>query len=116
MENGYEYCNEYDSGTMDLFDYGDNIQCLGFASMISDFLFGKNAPFTEFYDFADLRVGDHIRLLEYEHSMIVTEIDDGTLHIAECNYDYENCQIDWERVVTEDDLSEYACEFITRYQ
>ena len=55
--------------------YGDETQCLGYASIISDLLFGYDAPITEFYDFDELRIGDHIRMGWYEHSMIVTDID-----------------------------------------
>lgn len=64
---GYGNCNIY-NGLMDDFfpQYGDEMQCLGYASIISDLLFGYDAPITEFYDFDELRIGDHIRMGWYE--------------------------------------------------
>lgn len=97
---GYGNCNIY-NGLMDDFfpQYEDETQCLGYASLISDLLFGYDAPITEFYDFDELRIGDHIRMGWYEHSMIVTDIDwdTDTITVTEVNVDYENCQISWGR-------------------
>ena len=97
---GYGNCNIY-NGLMDDFfpQYGDEMQCLGYASIISDLLFGYDAPVTEFYDIDELRIGDHIRMGWYEHSMIVTDIDwdTDTITVTEVNADYENCQISWGR-------------------
>lgn len=104
---GYGNCNIY-NGLMDDFfpQYGDETQCLGYASIISDLLFGYDAPITEFYDFDELRIGDHIRMGWYEHSMIVTDIDwdTDTITVTEVNADYENCQISWGRQITRSEL------------
>lgn len=104
---GYGNCNIY-NGLMDDFfpQYGDEMQCLGYASIISDLLFGYDAPITEFYDFDELRIGDHIRMGWYEHSMIVTDIDWDTdiITVTEVNADYENCQISWGRQITRSEL------------
>ena len=104
---GYGNCNIY-NGLMDDFfpQYGDEMQCLGYVSIISDLLFGYDAPITEFYDFDELRIGDHIRMGWYEHSMIVTDIDwdTDTITVTEVNADYENCQISWDRQITRSEL------------
>lgn len=115
--NGYQYCNIYNGVTRGEFEYEYNTQCLGFASMISDFFFGKDAPVTEFYDFDDLDIGDHIRLIYYEHSMIVIGKGDGYVKVVECNEDYENCEIVWDRILTEEDIEAYGSgvEYLTRY-
>lgn len=102
--NGYEYCHEYDGRTMEEYTYGANIQCLGFASMISDVLFGKDADIETFYDYDELNVGDHIRFLSYEHSVIVIEKTDDYVKVVECNRDYEDCMIEWDRTITYDEL------------
>lgn len=120
-ENGYEFCNVYIGATGELFpEYDYDTQCLGFASLISDLLFGTDAPLSVFYEFEDLRVGDHIRLISVEHSMVVTSVDavSGSVRVLDVNADYENCQIDWDREFTYDDLLETGSsyEFITRYE
>ena len=117
---GYGNCNIY-NGLMDDFfpQYGDEMQCLGYASIISDLLFGYDAPITEFYDFDELRIGDHIRMGWYEHSMIVTDIDwdTDTITVTEVNADYENCQISWGRQITRSELlgMEGDLTYYTRY-
>lgn len=117
---GYGSCNIY-NGLMDEFfpQYGDEMQCLGYASLISDLLFGYDAPITEFYDFDDLRIGDHIRMGWYEHSMIVTDIDwdTETITVTEVNADYESCEISWGRQITRDELMrmEGDLTYYTRY-
>lgn len=118
--NGYENCNVYIGLIDDFFpQYGDEMQCLGYASLISDLLFGYDAPITEFYDFDELRIGDHIRMGWYEHSMIVTDIDWDTdiITVTEVNADYENCQISWGRQITRSELlgMEGDLTYYTRY-
>ena len=118
--NGYENCNVYIGLIDDFFpQYGDEMQCLGYASLISDLLFGYDAPITEFYDFDELRIGDHIRRGWYEHSMIVTDIDWDTdiITVTEVNADYENCQISWGRQITRSELlgMEGDLTYYTRY-
>lgn len=119
--NGYEYCNVYNGVMAEYFpQYDYETQCLGFASLISDLIFGLDAPVTEFYDFDALRIGDHIRLADSEHSMIVTEIDADadSVTVLEVNADYENCEITWGRTVTRDDLyaTDSYVQFFTRYE
>lgn len=89
--------------------YGTEMQCLGYASLISDLLFGTDAPISMHHDFSKVRVGDHLRLYLWEHSMVVTEV--GTdesgeqyVYVTEVNADYENCQIQWGRKFTQQDL------------
>lgn len=118
--NGYEYCNVYNGAIVEYFpQYQYETQCLGYASLISDLLFGTDAPVTEFYDFDSLRIGDHVRLVGNEHSMIVTDIDweTGTLTVTEVNADFENCEISWGRTITRDELytMEGDVRFYTRY-
>jgi len=116
--NGYEFCNQYQGAMRDLFSDFSGIQCFGYASLISDLLFGVDAPISEHQDLERIRVGDHIRFLNAEHSVIVTEIgrdENNKLYVGvtECNADYENCRISWGRRITEDELTNiWVC---TRY-
>lgn len=96
-----DYCNNYMGKTAELFPWGRNIQCLGFASMLSDFLFGKDAEIEEFYDWKELKVGDHVRInsdTEF-HSMIIIEITDDYVKVAECNNNFQQCMIRWGREI-----------------
>lgn len=116
---GSTYCNVYCGATQDFFSYPSLMQCLGFASLISDLVFGTDAPVTEFYDFDDLRIGDHIRLVSTTHSVIVTDIDreTETITVAEVNADYTSCRIAWGRQITKAQLfqAEDNIRYFTRY-
>jgi len=114
---GELYCNFYNGATESFFPYDTLCQCLGFASFLSDQLFGTEAPLHLFYDYSLLRVGDHIRLGEYEHSMTVIEKTDEYITVGEVNEDYEDCLISWSRQLTYYELDELSwdSEYISRY-
>lgn len=114
---GYIYCNYYNGTTSDFFSYDALCQCLGFASLLSDQLFGQNAPVHIFYDPDLLRVGDHIRLGEYEHSMTVIELTEDYVTLGEVNRNYEDCRISWSRQMTLYELYEldWDAEYLSRY-
>ncbi|MBE6731962.1 MAG: hypothetical protein E7564_09760 [Ruminococcaceae bacterium] len=109
---GKYYCNTYNGKTRDFFPWANNIQCLGFASMISDFLFGKDAKFESFYDYEKLDVGDHIRLTQATHSMIVIEKKADYIKVVECNSNYNNCFINWDREISKEDLMQNSGDYI----
>ncbi len=113
---GELYCNFYNGKTAQIFE-GTSCQCLGFASFLSDQLFTLDAPLHSFYDYDRLRLGDHIRLYEYEHSMTVVEKTDEYVTVAEANENYEDCRISWSRQLTRYDLDELSwdLEYISRY-
>lgn len=114
---GYVYCNFYNGTTANIFGYDNLCQCLGFASLLSDQLFTKAAPLHIFYDPDMLRLGDHIRLGEYEHSMTIVAINDEYLTLGESNQNYEDCRISWTRRLAWDELYEldWDAEYISRY-
>ena len=112
------YCNTYTGGIQELFPQFEPMeQCLGFAALLSDLVFGEDAPVSTFTDYTQLRVGDNIRLELTEHSMVVLTVDGEGITVVECNSDYEHCRISWDRFISWDDLSAYAYEIlcITRY-
>jgi len=116
--NGYVSCNQYQGTMRDLFPDFSGIQCFGYASLLSDLLFGTDAPISEHQDIDRIRVGDHIRFLYTEHSVIVTEVcrDKNNMvyiYVTECNSDYETCGISWGRRITQDELTNIL--ICTRY-
>ena len=116
---GEAYCNVYNGKTLALFpEYGYLCQCLGFAGLLSDQVFGERAPVYFFYDYDQLRPGDQIRLNEYEHSMIVVQKTDEFVTVAEVNEDYEDCLISWDRQISRYELEyelSWDLEYISRY-
>lgn len=110
-------CNVYGGKTSAFFGKNPGKQCLGFASMISDRLFGEDAEIYEIYDFDDLQVGDHIRFAVGDgyHSLIVIEKTEDEVSVVECNCDFETCMISWGEMYSEDYLSEHGARFTSRY-
>ena len=114
-EDGEIYCNFY-YGAHKAF-FGGMDECLGFASLVSDQLFGEAAPIHVFHDLSLLRVGDHIRLYEYEHSMIVTALTPDRIQVAECNENYQDCRISWNRTMSWEEFDNYSWDatYYSRY-
>ena len=113
------FCNTYTGGLQELFpQYVPMEQCMGFAALLSDLVFGKEAPVSTFTDYTQLRVGDNIRLEYTEHSMVVLSVGTDGITVVECNSDYEHCRISWDRFLSWDQLAGYSYEMtcITRYE
>lgn len=113
------YCNGYSGGIQELFPQFEPMeQCLGFAALLSDLVFGEDAPVNTFTDYTQVRPGDHIRLELSEHSMTVLTVDEDGITVVECNSDYEHCRIRWDRSLSWEDLDAYSYEIecITRYE
>lgn len=100
------YCNHYYGSMLDIFPFDYLTQCLGFACLLSDQIFDSDAMLYLLPDRAPLRVGDHIRLREYEHSVIVCGVDEDGLQLAEVNAGYEDCLISWERAFSWEEWEE----------
>lgn len=115
---GEAFCNSYGGATAQLFpQFGEsNVQCLGFSSMLSDELFGRDAPISIHRSYDRLRVGDQIRLTSASHSMLVVKKTADAVQVAECNADYSTCRIDWDREISRKELEAYGeeLEYMTR--
>ncbi len=87
--------------------------CVNFAFQLSDAAFGtlpaRMLKENEF-EFADIKVGDILRIT-YGHSVIVLQVNDDSMVIAEGNY---NQSIHWGRVVTKSEV-EQSVHVLTRY-
>lgn len=90
-------------------------QCMGYASMMSDLIFGADAPVRVHRTIGKVKVGDVIRILSEDHSVVVTAIQDDGFAVTECNRDFKSCKIEWGRVVTWEDLVNESYLVITRY-
>lgn len=93
-------CNIYTGKTGEYLGIHTCMQCLGFASLVSDFLFGPNSGVESFTDYASLQPGDHIRLSKEAHSVIVLEKTASYITVLECNPDYSDCRISWGRKIS----------------
>lgn len=116
--DGSTYCNEYNGSTLAAFpDESSLIQCQGFASLLSDYIFGPELSFSATDSLDDLQIGDHIRLDEYEHSMTVISIDAYGITVGEANENYLDCMIDWTREISFEELEmlQWDMEIVTRY-
>lgn len=93
---GTPNCNTYAGALSKAFNFGkSNIQCLGFANMLSDILWGKDAEVTELRNYSELRAGDAVRLQKWSHSVMVLTVSADSFTVAECNGDYQTCKIIW---------------------
>ena len=106
--NGSAYCNRYKGVTASVFTKITCMQCLGFASLLGDEVFGTDAPIHSYRDLNLLRVGDHIRYSSPLHSVTVTGIYDTYITVAEVNRGNISCKIEWGRKITYTELKKQA--------
>ena len=85
--------------------------CVNFAFQLSDAAFGTlPARMLKEFEFTDINVGDILRI-SLGHSVIVLQVNDDSMVIAEGNY---NQSIHWGRVVTKSEV-EQSVHVLTRY-
>ena len=92
--------------------YGKARGCMAFAHMMSDAAFGS-LPARKVTDFTieDVRVGDVLRNGWNSHSVIVTEVHEDYVCIAEGNWNYK---VNYERIWTAEEVAA-GCYMLTRY-
>ncbi len=96
-------CNKYVSILNRVYVHGGaGSQCLGFGSLLSDYVFGTEAGVYAFTDYDDLRVGDLFRIMvkpnslnKYYHTAMIIEKNQDYVLVAEVNYDFDSCKIRW---------------------
>lgn len=116
------YCNSYASAVDVSVSENDvnfvAIECKAFAGMLSDYIFGADAPVATFTNFDEIRVGDLLRIDYSEidgHSAVIIEKGDDYVKVAECNADFLTCRISWDRVIKRIYLDKWEAFYITRY-
>ena len=97
---GEAYCHTYhgvsDQGYPGVFT---STQCLAFASLLSDRVFGVDAPLVRFTDYDSLRIGDQARINGNSHTVFILDKTDEYVTVAECNATYNTCVINWGRQI-----------------
>ena len=118
-KNGEKHCNGYNNSFSR--KLWPNIscagQCLGFAIMLQDYIFGVNTPMVVIDSYDDVRIGDHIRIDNIHgghHSILVIEKTDEYVVVAECNADFKTCKIEWDRKYYRKDLESWDTWYISR--
>lgn len=121
-KNYHAECNEYMGKLVEAEGFDMGTQCLGYAAMLSDRLFGEDAPVTLIDDFSQLRPGDHIRFrVEDEdgwtgnHSVLVLSNNGDSVTVTDCNHDFQSCIIRWDAVYTREYLEAHEHRYWTRY-
>lgn len=93
--------------------YSGGYGCAGFAFMLSDAAFGElpARKVTEGINLELVRVGDILRINDDTHSVILLEVHDDHVVIAEGNY---NSSVHWGRTLTGEEVAD-ADYVLTRY-
>lgn len=83
-----ELKQKYPSGSTWNDSYMNAWQCMGFALLVDDYLFGECAR--DWYvhgDINNLCVGDHVRYRSngWDHSIVITNISGDTVYFVDCN-------------------------------
>ena len=85
--------------------------CAAFALILSDAAFG-DAPARMHKDFSKIRVGDVLRINNDTHSVVVLEVKNDSVIVAEGNY---NSSIHWGREISMSHIRKTGTHVITRY-
>lgn len=91
--------------------YSGGMGCAAFAFAMSDAAFGE-LPARVHTDYADIRVGDILRVNDNTHFVIVLEVFETEVVVAEGNY---NSTIHWGRRINRDELQGTGDYIMTRY-
>ena len=109
-EYGERYCNAYYGKSDDVYPYeATSVQCRGFASLLSDLVFGEDAPVRVFENYDELRIGDQARIDGDYHSVFIIDKTDEYVIVAECNEDLKSCKISWGRKIMREDMERVVC-------
>lgn len=88
--------------------------CAAFAFEASDFVFGKEAPYIQHYDYNNVKVGDILRINHNTHSVVVMEIDSDGNGYTVCEGNY-NRSVHWGRHISKANAIDESSYIYTRY-
>lgn len=91
--------------------YSGGYGCAGFAFAVSDAAFGDKKAVVH-RDYSNIRVGDILRVDNDTHSVIVLEVRDNSVIVAEGNY---NSSIHWGREIPKAEIVDASSYIMTRY-
>lgn len=113
-QNGEIYCNAHYGKSDELYPYKSTCsQCRGFASLLSDIVFGPDAPVRYFENYDELRIGDQARIDNDYHTVFIVDKTDEYVIVAECNSDLETCKICWGRKILRENMDGW---YISRWE
>lgn len=93
--------------------YGHGFGCAGFAFLVQDTVFGQGRSRTVYdLNWSDIRVGDHLRVNNDTHSVIVLSVTDDSVTVCEGNY---NSSIHWGRRISRSEVERTFAYRETRY-
>ena len=108
---GEKYCNKYNGKSTLACGFTYGTQCAGFASVLSDTVFGTDSNANKFYNYDDIKIGDQARINNNSHTVFIIDKTDEYVVVAECNADYKTCIINWGRKIPRSELAGF---YITR--
>lgn len=112
---GTKYCNEYHGKSNDAYPYAvAGRRDVGFASMISDLIFGKEAEAYIYYEYDDIKVGDQARINNDSYTVIILEKTDDHIIVGGIDYETNICRIMWEKKIKKNELS--SAFYVSRYR
>lgn len=91
--------------------YTKGTGCAAFAFYLSDAAFGDTEVITH-NDYSDLKVGDILRVYNDTHSVIILEVGQDSVTVAEGNY---NSSIHWGRELSMSEIVDSKSYIMTRY-
>ncbi|MCI9196857.1 MAG: hypothetical protein HFH55_02940, partial [Lachnospiraceae bacterium] len=94
--------------------------CVAFAFMLSDAAFGslQNRMYAAGgFKYEDIKVGDILRMNNDAHTVIVLEVSDAGVVVAEGNYHENNGggKVHWGRAISKEEVMRGTSHYITRY-
>lgn len=107
----WDNSDSYYCSSLNILGYG----CAGFSFILSDAAFGNN-PGTYYYDLSQVRVGDILRIYNDTHSVVVLEVGESSLTIAEGNVSLgSGGVVYWGRTISKNASSIGFVYGVTRY-
>ncbi len=96
------------------------VGCVAFAFELSDAAFGTSEArmyAADGFSFEDIKVGDILRVNNDAHTVIVLEVSDAYVVVAEGNISTGDHQgkVHWGRVISKDEVMNITSHYITRY-
>ncbi len=113
-KNNTKFCNIYRGKSNEAYPYAvAGRQSVGFASLLSDLVFGKEAEAYSFTEYDKVRVGDQARIDDDTRTVFIIGVYKDYIEVAEVNYDGASCQINWGRSIEKSKLGDAF--YISRY-
>lgn len=86
-------------------------ECMGWAETVCDYLFGENPRnWAQQTNWDNMCVGDHVRINNNSHSIVITNMVGNTIYYADCNWNYDGI-VHWDKTMSRSELISKATWF-----